>query len=87
MKTIILSADLPSQRNRLLQRLRSGPATTLELRCELDILMPAARIYELRHNAGHNIILDWVYVDTDLGTHRVGRYVLQSGKWRGNYEN
>lgn len=36
------------QRARILARLRIGPATTLQLRNELHVMHPAARIMELR---------------------------------------
>ncbi|NMZ64693.1 hypothetical protein HBN99_10185 [Pseudomonas oryzihabitans] len=42
-----------AQRQRLLQRLRQGPANTIELRRDLNIMMPAARVKELRE-AGHD---------------------------------
>lgn len=38
-----------SQRSRIMSRLREGAATTLQLRRDEDVLMPAARIFELRH--------------------------------------
>lgn len=67
-----------AQRQRLLKRLRNGPATTIELRRELDILAPAARVHELRHRFGYDIQLDWINQATDLGkVHRVGLYLLR----------
>lgn len=71
-----------SQQTRILKRLRSAPATTIQLRKEEDILMPGARIFELRHEHGHNIKLSWTNQPTDTGTsHRVGKYILCPGKW------
>ena len=40
------------QRQRLLKALRKGPISTIQARDELEILMPAARIHELRHKLG-----------------------------------
>lgn len=66
------------QRARLLEALKSGPLTTIEIRHELDIMMPAARIFELRHGGGHNIEKIWVDRPTAAGNmHRVALYVLK----------
>jgi hypothetical protein len=43
-----------AQRVRLLKRLHLGPVDTITARHDLNLMMPAARIKELR-NAGHNI--------------------------------
>ncbi|WP_116424688.1 helix-turn-helix domain-containing protein [Pseudomonas citronellolis] len=43
-----------AQRARLLKRLQLGPVDTLTARSELNILMPAARIKELK-NLGYDI--------------------------------
>lgn len=43
-----------AQRARLLARLRLEPVDTFTARDEMNLMMPAARIKELR-NAGHNI--------------------------------
>lgn len=68
------SAD--AQRARLLEALRSGPLSTLDIRRQLDVLMPAARVFELRHS-GHNIMTSWSDEPTDSGQmHRVARYSL-----------
>ncbi len=67
-----------AQRMRLLDLLRLGPVSTIKARRELDILMPAARVHELRHRYGHEIDLVWHDEPTDCGKiHRVGLYVLQ----------
>lgn len=73
--------DVASQRVRLLAALRERPVTTIEARRDLDIMMPAARVYELRHMFGHNIVLNWIYQSTGLVQHRVGQYTLLNGKW------
>lgn len=65
-----------SQRMRLLDALRKGPVTTLEARRDLDVLMPAARVFELRH-LGRNIQTIRVEQATDAGrTHNVAKYLL-----------
>lgn len=79
-----LRTDADSQRKRLLLWLRERPITTLAARRKLDILMPGARIHELRNKEGFNIKLHWVDEVTDRGVvHRVGKYVLHPGKWKG----
>ncbi|WP_412548887.1 helix-turn-helix domain-containing protein [Ralstonia pseudosolanacearum] len=66
-----------AQRTRLLAALRRGPVTTIEARRDLDILMPAARVFELRHREGYDIALYWVQEATQAGRlHRVARYAL-----------
>jgi hypothetical protein len=72
-----------AQRAKLLDRLLIGPLTTLEARRPpLDILHPAARVHELRHRAGHNILMTWIRQPTEAGRlHRVALYSMQPGKW------
>ena len=72
------------QRNRLAAALRNKHAvTTTYARKELDILAPAARVWELRHQYGMNIKTHWQTVETAPGkTHRVAGYVLFPGKWK-----
>lgn len=75
-------ADLSAhaQRNRLISALRVGPVTTIEARRELDILMPAARVHELRHRYGFDIQMTRIRQSTECGTfHSVAQYVLVSG--------
>lgn len=65
------------QRNRLLEALSRRPISTIEARRDLDILHPAGRVKELRHNEGHQILTAWSYQPTDCGKlHRVASYVL-----------
>ncbi|MGD9109068.1 MAG: helix-turn-helix domain-containing protein [Gammaproteobacteria bacterium] len=72
---------LPAQRKRLLEWLREKPITTIEARERLNILMPAARIFELRKNYGLNIITHWTQDRTSQGKpHRVARYALMPDK-------
>jgi hypothetical protein len=69
-----------AQRLRILNRLEISPASTIELRRDLDVMMPAARVHELRHQFGKNITTIWTHQHTESGKlHRVARYVLQSG--------
>lgn len=69
--------DAAVQRDRILEVLQAGHAlTTLEARRELDILMPAARIFELK-GAGHHIDKIMVDANTEAGVrHRVAMYFL-----------
>ena len=73
--------SVEAQRLRLLAHLKQfGSATTIELRKSLDILMPAARVHELRHKLGYNITMARVFQPTDCGKlHRVARYFLHEG--------
>lgn len=69
-----------AQRERLLDALSRGSVTTIQARRDLDIMMPAARVHELRHGEGYNIATVWCTEPTDSGAlHRVARYVLVSG--------
>lgn len=72
--------SLPAQRKRLLDYLKAhGSITTIGARKELDIMCPAARIFELKAQ-GHIIHTDRVCEPTDYGRlHRIGKYILQPG--------
>jgi len=71
------STDTALQRQRILERLRESPATTIELRRELDVMMPAARIFELRHDYGYEIDKAMVVDETKPDhTHTVALYSL-----------
>lgn len=74
------SNSLDAQRNRLLEHLKAfGSGTTIELRRDLDVMMPAARVHELRHQFGKNITTIWTRQQTESGKlHRVAKYVLQN---------
>ena len=51
--------------------------TTIEARRELDILMPGARVFELRA-MGHDIATVWTQGVTEYGRkHRIARYVFR----------
>ncbi len=65
-----------AQRLRAIDMLRTGPKSTIQLRRDGDILMPAARILELKRK-GFDILTHWVQEATDCGElHRVALYVL-----------
>jgi hypothetical protein len=62
------------QRQFLLAWLRTyGSINTIQARRELDILAPAARIFELRRK-GFDIVTAW----ENMEGHKIGRYVLMS---------
>lgn len=69
-----------AQRQRLLAYVQEhGSVDTLTARRELDILMPAARVFELRA-IGYPLPLIWVRRQTDAGkVHRVGKYLWTGG--------
>ena len=69
------STNSASQRQRLLEWLRTRPITTLQARKELDIMHPSQRVLELKA-LGHNIITHWTTDDTGKAKHRVACYVL-----------
>jgi len=78
MKIQINSSCVTSQRNRILEWLKSGPLTTLQARSELDVMHPSARIMELKAQ-GHNIHTHRESVDSGKGKHRIAKYVLLVG--------
>lgn len=58
--------------------------TTTDARKALDILAPATRIWELRHQEGINIVTYRKTITTDAGSERrVAEYVLLPGKYQG----
>lgn len=65
-----------AQRQRILERLKCGPITTLQAR-SMGCMHPGMRICELRKQ-GHDIVMDWVSEYCPGGIlHRVGRYSLK----------
>lgn len=65
-----------AQRQRLLAALHRGPVDTVAARRDLDIMHPAGRVRELRHQ-GHIIETHMVERPTDCGQlHKVGQYLL-----------
>ncbi|MCP5019076.1 MAG: hypothetical protein GY938_27925 [Ketobacter sp.] len=85
-KSNLNDTNLYAQRQRLLTALRKAGAagiTTIQARHELNILAPAPRIFELRHDYGHNIQTFRTTANTPEGRpHRVARYVLLNGKYK-----
>lgn len=65
-----------AQRARVLEAMRSGPKSTIQLRRDWDVLAPAARVLELKRH-GFETLTQWVHEATDCGKlHRVALYVL-----------
>lgn len=69
---MLYPTDTQAQLKRLLARLKLGPADTLELRKDLDILSPAARILNLKKR-GFSIETELVNV---RGHRNIARYTL-----------
>jgi len=68
-----------AQRKRILNYLHTQPLDTITARKELDVLMPATRVFELRKK-GYEISTVWVDRATDCGKiHRVALYMLKAG--------
>lgn len=68
-----------AQRQRLLDALCRYMVSTIAARRDLDIMMPASRVHELRHRYGYQIDKVWIKQPTDSGKlHRVALYVLQA---------
>ncbi|MES2367494.1 MAG: helix-turn-helix domain-containing protein [Pseudomonadota bacterium] len=67
-----------SQRLRLLAAIETQSSlTTIEARRNLDIMMPAARVFELRA-LGYDIETIWTHGETECGRkHRIARYILK----------
>ncbi|MEP6874056.1 MAG: helix-turn-helix domain-containing protein [Burkholderiales bacterium] len=74
------SISTAAQRDRILQALRTGPKSTIELRgADMDILSPASRVMELR-NQGYNIVTTMSREPSASGVlHTVAKYVLMGG--------
>ena len=78
--------SLNDQCQRVLKSLREvgdEGLSTIQLREDYDVMMPAARVHQLRHDHGHNIQLIWDRDRNAQGNeHSCGRYILFSGRWR-----
>lgn len=69
-KSHIHDTNADAQRARLLARLQAGPVDTITARRELNIMMPAARVKELRE-LGHAIKTHRITLTDEHGrTHR-----------------
>jgi len=81
------SNSAKAQRQRLfiyLQEVGALGITTIYAREHLDIIAPAPRVFELRFRDGRNIQTIWDRDTNAQGNqHRVARYVLLPGRWRG----
>jgi hypothetical protein len=79
--------SVQQQRQRLFEALRevgSEGLSTIQIREDLDCMMPAARVHELRHEQGCNILLIWDREKNAQGNeHTCGRYILYPGTWKG----
>lgn len=62
------------QAEKVLDRLRQGPLSTLQARNELFVMSIAARIFELKQR-GFNIVTHYVMA----GGKKIAQYVLLSG--------
>lgn len=86
-KQQLFSTNLSAQRKRLLEALRKADhhgITTFQARHELDIIAPAPRIYELRHDYDFNIqTIRSEEVSPEGHKHIVARYVLFPGSYKG----
>jgi len=78
--------NVAAQRARLELALRlagSDGITTIEAREHLNILAPAARVFELRHMSNLNIATLWSNQEDAQGRkHRIAKYVFISNCWR-----
>ena len=74
------NTDTMAQRARLLKALmerKNKGCTTIEAREDLNVMSPAARVFELRHFHGYKIDTVKSYsVDAQGHKHRNARYVL-----------
>lgn len=77
------SADTTAQCQRLLAHLKKhGSISTPQARHDLDIVQPAARIFQLRHQQGYNIVTADVYeTNPGGGVHRFANYILRPGQY------
>lgn len=86
-KQKLSNTNLAAQRERLLKALRlagHNGITTIQAREDLNIMMPAARTHELRHDFRYNIQTLWTKARNAQGLeHRVARYVLFPGTYQG----
>ncbi len=71
------SNGIGAQLSRVIAALRTGPKSTVELRRDFDVMMPAARVHQLR-GKGHEIITLRTTETTECGKshQRVAKYVL-----------
>lgn len=70
--------SIPNQHAIVMAALTNSPKTTIELRHDYGVMMPAARVRELRL-AGHHIVTVRVvsYTPDGIKHHSVAKYVLR----------
>ena len=78
-KTHLNNTSADAQRTRLLTRLQAGPADTITARSALNIMMPAARVKELR-DRGHDIRRHLITLTDEQGRphHGIALYYLST---------
>jgi len=90
-ETTPTNTNTAAQRTRLHEEFKSaGPKgiTSIAIRHDLNILAPAPRVHELRHDHDLNIATVWTTAYTPEGyPHRVARYVLLAGSYKGVQAN
>ena len=88
MKKHLLNNSVENQRLEILNWLEQNKSlTTFEARTNLGIMHPGGRIFELRKQ-GYQIITHWSIEHDSLNKpHRVARYILLPGKYRGTGRN
>ena len=73
------SNGIDAQLHRVIAALREGPKSTIQLRRDFDVMMPAALVFQLR-GAGYKITTQRTREATDCGKlHSVAQYVLTAG--------
>lgn len=86
-ETILSNTDAAVQRKRLLGAIEAAGAsgvTTIQGKEELNILAPAARVHELRHDFDYNIkTIRTIGYTFEGHPHKVARYVMFPGKFDG----
>tara|TARA_R110001599_G_scaffold9972_5_gene49281 strand:- start:6531 stop:6797 length:267 start_codon:yes stop_codon:yes gene_type:complete len=80
------NVDTAAQRSRVIHALRENPKglSTIQLREEWNVMAPAPRVFELRHDHGFNI--EKVYTtstDSQGHEHRNARYILKPSSSNG----
>lgn len=73
------NTSITNQHAIVIAALRESPKTTIELRHDYGVMMPASRVRELRL-AGHNIVTVRVVSNTPDGIkhHSIAKYVLST---------
>lgn len=76
------TADQCLRLHAVLQEVAGIGITTIQAREQHDIMAPAARVWELRHNNGLNIVtVRTQAINAQGNSHTNARYVLLPGKW------